>query len=56
MLNRRNCLGGVAAMSAWPAFPAFGQTSGDLPILFAHGNGDQAPIWLTTLWRFESNG
>jgi hypothetical protein len=29
---------------------------GDLPILFAHGNGDQAPIWLTTLWRFESNG
>jgi pimeloyl-ACP methyl ester carboxylesterase len=56
MLNRRNFLGGVAAMSAWPVLPVFGQTSGDLPILFVHGNGDQAPIWLTTLWRCESNG
>jgi pimeloyl-ACP methyl ester carboxylesterase len=56
MLNRRNFLGGIAAMSAGSAFSAFGQTSADLPILFVHGNGDQAPIWLTTLWRFESNG
>jgi pimeloyl-ACP methyl ester carboxylesterase len=56
MLNRRHFLGGVAAMSAWPAFPALGQTFGDLPILFVHSNGDQAPTWLTTLWRFESNG
>jgi hypothetical protein len=37
-------------------FPRFRADLGDLPILFAHGNGDQAPIWLTTLWRFESNG
>lgn len=30
---------------------------GDLPpILFLHGNGDHAALWLTTLWRFESNG
>jgi hypothetical protein len=28
---------------------AFGQVSADLPILFVHGNGDQAPIWLPTL-------
>jgi pimeloyl-ACP methyl ester carboxylesterase len=56
MLNRRNFLGGVAAISAWQVLPAFGQTSGDLPILFVHGNGDQASIWLPTLWRFESNG
>ena len=21
-----------------------------------HGNGDSAALWLTTLWRFESNG
>ena len=21
-----------------------------------HGNGDTAGLWLTTLWRFESNG
>lgn len=25
------------------------------PILFAHGNGEQAPLWMTTLWRMESN-
>ncbi len=26
------------------------------PILFVHGNGDSAALWLTTIWRFESNG
>src|SRR6476659_344880 len=26
------------------------------PILFAPGNGEQAPLWMTTLWRMESNG
>lgn len=26
------------------------------PILFVHGNGDSASHWMTTLWRFESNG
>lgn len=26
------------------------------PILFVHGNGDNAALWTTTLWRFESNG
>src|SRR4051812_25790925 len=26
------------------------------PILFTHGNGEQAPLWMTTLWRMESNG
>ncbi len=27
-----------------------------LPVIFVHGNGDTAGLWLTTLWRFESNG
>ncbi|GAA0591059.1 hypothetical protein GCM10009416_31870 [Craurococcus roseus] len=40
--------------------PALGQRSSggpDLPpVLFLHGNGDHAALWLTTLWRFESNG
>jgi triacylglycerol lipase len=27
-----------------------------VPILFVHGNGDSAALWITTLWRFESNG
>jgi pimeloyl-ACP methyl ester carboxylesterase len=26
------------------------------PILFVHGNGDSAALWVTTIWRFESNG
>ncbi len=26
------------------------------PIVFVHGNGDTAALWLTTIWRFESNG
>jgi pimeloyl-ACP methyl ester carboxylesterase len=26
------------------------------PILFVHGNGDHAALWMTTLWRIESNG
>src|SRR5712691_3240997 len=26
------------------------------PILFVHGNGDHAALWIATLWRFESNG
>ncbi len=26
------------------------------PIVFVHGNGDQAASWLNNLWRFESNG
>lgn len=27
-----------------------------LPILFVHGNGDSAALWMTDIWRFESNG
>ncbi|MCB1413055.1 MAG: hydrolase [Xanthobacteraceae bacterium] len=26
------------------------------PILFVHGNGDHAALWITTFWRMESNG
>jgi pimeloyl-ACP methyl ester carboxylesterase len=26
------------------------------PILFVHGNGDHAALWIATLWRMESNG
>lgn len=38
------------AQSAPPAEPAMP------PILFVHGNGDHAALWITTLWRMESNG
>ena len=30
--------------------------SAPTPILFVHGNGDSSALWITTLWRFESNG
>jgi triacylglycerol lipase len=26
------------------------------PIVFVHGNGDNAAVWTTVMWRFESNG
>ena len=26
------------------------------PIVFVHGNGDSAALWVPTMWRFESNG
>ena len=26
------------------------------PIVFVHGNGDTAALWMTTIWRFETNG
>jgi hypothetical protein len=26
------------------------------PILLVHSNGDHAALWITTLWRMESNG
>ncbi|QPF91982.1 hydrolase [Bradyrhizobium commune] len=26
------------------------------PILFVHGNGDYDAVWMTTMWRMESNG
>ena len=38
---------GCAHSGTAPALP---------PIVFVHGNGDTAALWLTTLWRFESNG
>jgi len=43
-------LGGC--MSLVPASPPADQP----PIVFAHGNGDTAALWTTTIWRFESNG
>ena len=36
-----------------PAAPQVAQVP---PILFVHGNGDHAALWMTTLWRMESNG
>src|SRR3954454_6276480 len=65
-ISRRTILKGagalplVAAGFGRPAFeqaPSAGQSAvGGPPILFVHGNGDHAALWMTTLWRMESNG
>jgi triacylglycerol lipase len=58
-LLRRLLLQGAAvavalALSACAQFA--GNRADTPPIVFVHGNGDTAALWMTTLWRFESNG
>ncbi len=67
-LSRRGILRGVGVLplltgsSALSAFSlqAWAQTAPTAaevpPVLFVHGNGDHAALWITTLWRMESNG
>src|ERR1700720_4549617 len=65
-ISRRRVLKGVGTLPLAAGslrFSAFAQTAPAAPdaieippILFAHGNGEQAPLWMTTLWRMESNG
>jgi len=64
-LSRRTLLKGVSALplvAGTFGLPAFAQTAPGAPatevppILFVHGNGDQAALWITTLWRMETNG
>ena len=40
-------LAGCANLAPRDAYP---------PIVFVHGNGDTAALWVPTLWRYESNG
>ncbi len=55
---------GAALPAVLGPLPARGQgrpapsasASAPPPVLFLHGHGDHAALWLTTLWRFESNG
>ncbi|MGV7218481.1 hydrolase [Bradyrhizobium sp. UFLA05-112] len=65
-LSRRTILQGASALpfavaslrtsalaQTAPAAPAAAEVP---PILFVHGNGDYGALWMTTLWRMESNG
>lgn len=57
-LSRRRLLAGAAGaglLSACAA-PPTREPATPPPIVFVHGNGDDAAVWMTTLWRFESNG
>jgi pimeloyl-ACP methyl ester carboxylesterase len=48
----------TALVAALPLLPAASRAADKplLPIVFVHGNGDSAAVWMTTIWRFESNG
>ena len=65
-ISRRTILKGVSILPLAThglGFGASAQTNPSVsgttevpPILFVHGNGDHAALWITTLWRMESNG
>lgn len=65
-ISRRALLGVAGTVPLWtgaPGSPSIAQSApagaaaADIPpILFVHGNGDHAALWVTTLWRMESNG
>ena len=65
-LSRRTFLGGMVVLPhsiggfGVPAAAQSGPTQQGAmqipPMLFVHGNGDHAALWITTLWRMESNG
>ncbi|HEY8609873.1 MAG TPA: hydrolase [Roseomonas sp.] len=54
-MHRRTLLGAMALSPLLPSLTR-AQESTLNPILFVHGNGDHSALWMTTLWRFESNG
>ncbi len=64
LLGRRSLLAGAASLAPALAFgqqpqgqqPRRATDPAGPPIVFVHGNGDQAASWLNNLWRFESNG
>ena len=57
LLTRRRLLLAAAAAGAACLFACATRPGADLPpIVFVHGNGDTAALWMTTIWRFESNG
>ena len=56
MLTRRSLLRGAAfVVVAGASRLSFADTA-PVPIVFVHGDSDQAAIWQTAIWRFESNG
>jgi pimeloyl-ACP methyl ester carboxylesterase len=65
-ISRRSLLGAAGTLPLWTgglARSAFAQAGSANsagpeipPVLFVHGNGDHAALWITMLWRMESNG
>jgi triacylglycerol lipase len=55
-LTRRTVLLAATASTLLAACATGSPPATRPPIVFVHGNGDNAALWITTLWRFESNG
>src|SRR6195952_5296621 len=65
-LSRRTVLKGVGALplaasnfglsALAQTAPVAPGTAEVPPVVFVHGNGDHAALWITTLWRMECNG
>lgn len=60
-LQRRALLalaGGISLLAACAGNPtaSIPPLADAPPIVFVHGNGDTAALWVPTIWRFESNG
>ena len=56
MLSRRSLLQGAAAVFILAMSSASHADDTPVPIVFVHGNNDQAAVWQAVIWRFESNG
>jgi len=59
LLSRRRVLLAAAAVVGTPSLSSCvtRPVPPDMPpIVFVHGNGDSAGLWMATIWRFESNG
>jgi len=56
MLTRRTILLSGSALGLAALGPLRAQQAPQVPVLFVHGNGDHAALWMSTLWRFETNG
>ena len=46
----------LAACASAPPPPLSATSAALPPIVFVHGNGDSAALWIPTVWRWESNG
>jgi len=57
-MSRRRLVLAAAASGVAPLVGCATAPSADAmpPIVFVPGNGDTGGVWMTTLWRFESNG
>jgi pimeloyl-ACP methyl ester carboxylesterase len=56
MITRRSLLQGFACVAVAGAVRPSFAADAPAPIVFVHGDSDQAAIWQTAIWRFESNG